>query len=371
MENINKMLNKLNFDEFTPSTITIMAHRKMGVFDIDTIFKTTKLREIYIAIPKVRGRRQKRSPSIIPDFNETDTNQNWSVISEQVLTLGFIEKNLYNLDLEKISKYQVEYGILGKKELLKYRDVIHFNKVVESERGRELVKEINESKTGDIIFIKSNKGRRGTHPDPNKQNVASFRNTVTIIMFIFDKFINLKVYSTGKIQCTGCPSFEYATTAVRILIDSLGIDDISLYFVIDMINIRFELGCEIDREEINTSINMFEDEIAHSFYEPTKYSGVNIKYKSSGNDADVMLYTKKGEWCLQKLTYSDFTDVFIQKKCTDCGKFCKQCNTIHTFLVFHSGIVIMSSSKRTKYRREIFDRFVNFIKTNSQTIVRN
>ena len=80
--------------------------------------------------------------------------------------------------------------------------------VVRKKRGRkkkDVIEDINNSvPSGSIISVKYQDKLRGVELKPKKKQTKYFRNAVTIIMSMDNKFINLKVSTNGKFQVTGC-----------------------------------------------------------------------------------------------------------------------------------------------------------------------
>ena len=227
-------------------------------------------------------------------------------------------------------------------------------KVVKKKRGRKkknLVESINNTvESGSIISIKYQDELRGVELKPKKPNKKFFRNAVTIIMSIDNKFINLKISKNGKFQVTGCKKFEHCKTAI-INLFSIIIKDINNYLFeyndkIDilfnnvMTNKDFSMGFQVKREKLDSIIN---NDTSHNSLLETSfgYTGINLKMhlntNISRNFSCMSIDTKSGE--IKEYTM-DYDNYF--KKLSDKERE-KETKRRHvTFLIFQSGNVIMS-----------------------------
>ena len=173
-----------------------------------------------------------------------------------------------------------------------------------------------------------------------KKSKTSFRNAVNIILKINSKFINLKLSKRGNFQITGCKNKLECFAAVQYLIHLLlktcaccmvsCPEEVTIYFYTVMTNLVFNCGFQIDRKKLSHIIN--QDKNFYNLFETNfGYTGMNIKLplEKSMFPSEIPYYTydvKKNEWKVGSCAF----DKPSQKK-----KF-------NTFLIFHSGKIIMS-----------------------------
>jgi len=300
------------FDGIPVSTKTFVVVTNL-IFDIDKLFEYLPCMD-YVLIPKKRGRKKKIEPD--------DPNKN--IPSGSIITL----------------EYQ--------------------NKI----RGVDLKKKNNEKKNKE-------KKKRGTY----------FRNSITIVMIIDNKKINFKVSRNGKFQMTGCKYDIQSEKCVKYIWGyinkSTGIYNIQenlvpnkqndniqkslkIIFIPAMRNIDFALNFFVDREKLdeyfNTSTNY------HSLLETSfGYTGVNIKIPIVKSIYNLML--KKIEFVNNDwldpvfVPYIEYLDMLSEK---DASKKLKK-QRYNTFLVFHSGKVIMSGMEET-FMKDVYYEFLDIIR---------
>jgi TATA-box binding protein (TBP) (component of TFIID and TFIIIB) len=208
---------------------------------------------------------------------------------------------------------------------------------------------------GSIITIKYENEIRGVElkPKKNKQGKKKkwFRNSITVVI-ILDKPINFKICRNGTFQMTGCKSHSHAEECIKYtwkyMKDNKEIyslshgDTLESMFIPSMRNIDFSLGFLVDREKLNQYMST-QDKI-HCLLETSfGYTGVNIKIPIDKDIClmDVKQLTYKPEddtWSEEWKTYEDYLNTLSEKeketKLSD--------KRFNTFLVFHSGKVIMS-----------------------------
>ena len=337
------------------TTMTIMAKTDY-TFDIKQIFDKIPIYDDYIVIKKVKGRRQKRNPVIIPGFNENNIKKysNWDIISQQNnLSEEFIERNVDKVNWKIISFYQTH---LSKEFLFKYRKRVYWNKVIENERGEKIVEELNQLKSGVILCAKHKFDIKGIPPVHKKKINKSFLNSTTIIIYSIDKFITCKLYS-NCIHCTGCKSKEHAFVAIQTICNMLDIDDISFNINIIMHNRSFIINKQhiISLEKISTFFNKnISDNHWRSFYNPDEYPGASIQYIPSEETKEcIYLLHKRGcDWVYD----TEYKDVSYYEKETNKNK-----NVGYKFTIFHTGKISISISRNTIIQDEIFLHFIKYI----------
>ena len=328
----NNLASKLVFQDFDTiqvSTKTFIVVTNMTL-DIDKLFDYLPLVE-YILVPKRRGRKKKNEPA--------DPNK----------------------DIQDGSIITLEYQ----------------NKI----RGVDLKKKKKKKKD-------------------NKKRGNYFRNSVTIVMIMDSKKINFKVSRNGKFQMTGCKKDNQAEDCVKCIWkyikDSTGIfkiegqeldtdtdtdtdvdtededsnvipkpiyknsPNLKVIFIPAMRNIDFGLNFFVDREKLDEYFNMCTNH--HSLLETSfGYTGVNIKIPINKSIEELQL--KQIEYTNEKwlepiyVPYANYLDMLSPK---DVAKKLKK-QRYNTFLVFHSGKVIMSGMEST-FMKNIYYEFLDIIR---------
>ena len=191
-------------------------------------------------------------------------------------------------------------------------------------------------------------------------------------MLMEDKRINYKVSRNGKFQMTGCKKDEHAEKCVKVfweyIKDSKDIYEfvsnsnksLKAIFIPAMRNIDFSLNFLVDREKLDEHFNLYTD--YNSLLETSfGYTGVNIKIPVVKPIRDLQLKQLgyvKGEWVDPVyVPYDDFLDMLPEK---EKQKKLKQ-KRYNTFLVFHSGKIIMSGMEAT-FMKNIYYEFLSIIR---------
>lgn len=211
-----------------------------------------------------------------------------------------------------------------------------------------------------------------------------FRNSISVVI-IFDKKINFKICKNGTFQMTGCLSHRHAEMCVQYVWNFIKHDP-TLYkyklgntltpeentlvvlYVPSMRNIDFPLNFLVDREKLNQYILMHQQKF-HCLLEPSfGYTGVNVKIPLVEDITKLSIvkktYAPKYEkWVRTKTTYQEYLDSLSRKEAN--FKLNKQ--RYNTFLVFHSGKVIMSGLI-ADYMRNIYYYFLGIIKESYEFI---
>jgi len=215
------------------------------------------------------------------------------------------------------------------------------------------------------VVLKKKKKKDGKSTD-------YFRNSVTIVMVIDGKKINFKISNNGKFQMTGCKKDTHAERCVKYIwnyikdtkdIYTLGENEsFKAIFIPAMRNIDFSLGFILDREKLDEYFNTF-TQYCSLLETSIGYTGVNIKIpvKKAITDLSIKeLVYKESDWMVPKtIPYQTYLDTLKPKerqKKLDKERF-------NTFLVFHSGKVIMSSMCE-EFARDTYYEFLDIIKNN-------
>ena len=215
-----------------------------------------------------------------------------------------------------------------------------------------------EKKKGDLSHKKSKTPR------------SSFRNVVNLILRTGGRFINLKLSTHGNLQITGAKDkikvydavcyllFVIQKTCPEIVVDWK--NNIEVIFRTVMTNIVFSVNYLIDKKKLNNVI-----QTSTNFYNLVEtsfgYTGMNIKIPVEKN-----LLSSQASKCIkidfeaQKHELSDKTVSLHFKK---NQKF-------NTFLVFHSGKILMSGIDEETMLSD-FHLFQNFLSIQKQNIEEN
>lgn len=219
------------------------------------------------------------------------------------------------------------------------------------------------------------KAKFGQTIKENNQSVIHtgrpFRNSMTIDIFVIDKFVNCKVTRNGVFQMTGCRSDEHAQKCVETIWKNY-IRDSSFYtftrgncieimFVPHMSNIDFELGFRINRDRLNKcAIYLPEpDKNYLPQFEPMRHPAVNIKFPYEGDismiDMTTMSIPDDEPIVFGHKHYKYYLDTQSLKKRNE--KLSRKVS----FLVFLSGKVIMSGGLCQKKSERAFYDFIQFV----------
>lgn len=280
-----------------------------------------------------------------------------------VSTKTFIIMSNLSLDIRALYKYlpTTDYIIIPKRRGRK-------KKVAAVDPNKDI-------KNGSIITLEFEGEFRGVllkkkKPKTDKKRNNWFRNSITVVMIMDNKKINFKVSKNGMFQMTGCKHDLQADKCIRQMWEYIKTDNsiytipegqpLSLIFIPAMRNIDFCLGFQIDREALDEYFNTHTD--YYSLLETSiGYTGVNIKIPvgipitSLILDKSVYL-PEKNEWVPQKISYNDYLSLLSLKdkqKRLDKERY-------NTFLVFHSGRVIMSSLCEA-FARDCYYEFLNIV----------
>ena len=122
---------------------------------------------------------------------------------------------------------------------------------------------------------------------PRKKKVKKiFYNQATIHVYRDGKIMNVKLFNNGKIQITGLKKVQQGYDLINDLIAyfknyTILKEDVKIInYSIPLINSDFDLGFEINRENLHKEIV---EQGLYSSYEPCIYPGVNIKYFMNNN----------------------------------------------------------------------------------------
>jgi TATA-box binding protein (TBP) (component of TFIID and TFIIIB) len=213
---------------------------------------------------------------------------------------------------------------------------------------------------GSVIFAQKKREFRGSFiKDKTKKSEKYFLHSVTIVLALENnKKINVKVSSNGKLQITGCKQESHYINTVAILLEimktievmtnekvyELQGNKVTAIFNTVMQNMDFNIGFHICRDKLDNFINRSTD--FRSVYEiSVSTSGVNIKVPSKeSNDQELLAIdynVENYDITKRQVPYQTYCDLLEEKEKRKESK--KEKERLHTFLVFASGSIIMSS----------------------------
>ena len=244
--------------------------------------------------------------------------------------------------------------------------------VIPKKRGRRKktpILDLNKDiKYGSFISVEFKDKLKGSNLKKNKKK-KWFRNSFTIIVML-DKKINFKICKNGTFQMTGCKNNQHAIECIKQIWKRIkgnkeiykftNKDDTTIKSMLipAMRNIDFNLGFNIDREKLAkymSSQSKFYCLLETSF----GYTGVNIKIPIKDKISDMKIFLiseKNNEFNIQQSKYSEYLKTISEKQRNNKLNMKKY----NTFLVFHSGKVIMSGST-SEFMKETYYDFINTI----------
>lgn len=260
-----------------------------------------------------------------------------------VSTKTFIVKTNLVIDLKKLFEYLpvTDYVMMPKKRGRKKK--INFE-----ENNKDVV-------NGSIITMKYENQVKGVDlkiRKSKKKKSKWFRNSFTVVIVIDYKPVNFKICQNGMFQITGAKFDSQAEDCIKFIWSLIREEEGNIYsfskgssleaiFIPAMRNIDFSLGFHVDREKLTKYMNSQTE--FHSLLETSfGYTGVNIKFPIKDDIRDMVLKKltfKEGAVVESSMTYGDYLCELPEKE--QLKKLKK--NRYTTFLVFHSGKVIVSS----------------------------
>lgn len=239
----------------------------------------------------------------------------------------------------------------------------------------------NTLNDGDIITVKHKSQVRGIElkkkktiaPGANERGKFYFLNCTSVVMFIIDKFVNFKIHNNGKFQVTGCKDDIHAEECIKhiwIHIQKLhsSIGDVckitseipKAIFKTAMINVDFNIGFRIHRENLDSWINSYTN--YQSLLETSfGYTGVNIKMECGEPTDQLFLCLEFDEDNVNNVEESLVKNIEYLNMLNDKDKSKElKKKKFHTFLVFHSGNIILSSRFLNEMEK-VYHKFVDIM----------
>lgn len=263
---------------------------------------------------------------------------------------------------------------------------------VEKKRGRKKKSLVEQPPQilpeGSITGSQNGKDVRGYFPNNRKKKAkkAFFLHSTSLALSLdVNKFINVKISRNGKFQITGCKTDEHAIKTIKYVYQHICMAEIisnieikrfknendntvTCVFNTVMQNLDYNVGFNISREKLNTFIN--ENTDFCSIYEGSISTGVNIKIKSEEPYDSILnkLYysydvnTEEEKTMIEQVDYTEYLNLMEEREIKKENKKDKR----HTFLVFASGSIIMSS--RGPMMKKVFKDLIELLEENKNLI---
>jgi hypothetical protein len=278
---------------------------------------------------------------IIDNSNNIKPFEEVGISTQTVIAISNIQ-----IDLDKFFKYIpiTEYIQQEKKRGRKKRNYISVDNT----------KKLPE---GSVILIQRKKEHRGCLLK-SKKNSTFFLHSVTVVLVLENnKFINVKVSSNGKFQITGCKYQSHFVNTMYLLFKKMeeiqemtgeccykfihSDNTFRVVYNVVMQNIDFNIGFNIRRDKLDRFINKYTEFV--SIYQSSIHPTLIVKVSSEKINEDQLIefyYDRiektKGTRNVPYSTYLNQLDEKERKKESNTDKH-------HTFLIFATGSIIMSS----------------------------
>lgn len=362
-------------------------------------FESQNIKEdVYPVVKKITTRNGKqRLHAIICDSQNKGNNSkplvDFSDVPVSMITI--VATTNLNIDADKFLEYipVTDYVITKKKRGRKKK-----NQPDDPNRDIPIGSVITLEK-GDVLRGVALKIRNGTDK-PFKHAVSA------TIVIERDKKIHVKISKNGTFHLAGCKSIKHAVECVKhfysLMIETeewtgetiftykskVGLvdetEDSSDEYVSDtkneeietngltaifravMVNLDWNMGYKIHRKCLHKFITFKTDDF-RSIYEASLRPSVTIKIKmNDGYDEQLnrLQITSEGTIIEDTILFSEYYNALTEKQKKDLNK--KNQDKYHTFLVFASGSIIMSTAG--KEMAEIFYRLIRLLINNRKHI---
>lgn len=347
---------------------------------------------------KMTKSQLKKQKKIIQTSIENDIAKFPLYSSMEISTKTIIAVSNFNINIDLFYKYVpiTPYIVIPKKRGRKTKGIV-VNLNEDIPKG-SIISAINVNNTLRGVKIKTKK------PVEEKKGKDFFRHSVSIItMLNSSKSINTKVSHHGKFQLTGCKSKQHAICAVNYIysymkkIEELtGEEIITLKTLIEedennniifsenepqiifntvMKNFDFNIGYKICREKLDEFFNDPENDTQfYSIYEADTNNECNIKHKATNPYNEFLTRIVMSEniekneiqidhsflinpiiHLVDHVPFDRFVSFLTEKDKKELQKKIKKKQ--HSFMVFHSGSIILSGSG--KELEELYNKFMS------------
>lgn len=235
-------------------------------------------------------------------------------------------------------------------------------------RKRKDIAIVPESvKSGSVLSAKYEGNTRGVSFTKSK---CAFKNSITLVVDIFGKKINMKLSKNGRFQITGNNNDDHIEECVKTIWSFIKTQNIytlrngsefKATYWSSMTNFKTNIGFRIDRQLLNTYINE-NTEYVSVFETSSGSASVNIKIPLKFDDLELRtIHEKNDVWERGVVSYNDVIT-------GEVGKLKNKDNRLVSFLVFHTGEVIMTSIDKG-VMKPYFEKFMSIIEECKDKII--
>jgi TATA-box binding protein (TBP) (component of TFIID and TFIIIB) len=317
----------------------------------------------------VDGKKNKDLKSIVKSDGTIKNFEEIAISTKTVIGISNLKINLekfYNyMPITDYTPPQKKRGRKRRIQIATTSNNIPFGSIISIQRKKEV--------RGAILKTKKKSSNISDEEDtPRPANEKDyFLHSVSLVVVLDDnKQINIKVSSNGKLQITGCKCDDHFIQAVisvyktmievekwtgEILFTLNG--DLEVVFNTVMQNMDFNVGFRINRYKLDKYINQYTNYC--SIFEGSLSTGVNIKVRSDPDVYPKILKIRYSNGELERFytSFEEYKTLLDKKKETKKDKH-------HTFLVFASGSIIMSS--RGSEMKEVYDSLIDILTNNRE-----
>lgn len=227
--------------------------------------------------------------------------------------------------------------------------------------------------SGSIIFAGYGAQTKGVSP---KGSTRTFKNSISIVMVIKQRLVNFKLTQNGRFHITGNNDDYYIEKCIKHMwkliqqypaIYTLNGTCMRVTVWPSMVNMKTNVGFRLDRQRLNDYVNNHTQYI--SMFETSSGSAsVNIKMPLEVERLVLnTLVCRSGKWVRGTTETAIEPRPVSRKKLSGC-KMTTMSGRFVTFLVFHTGEMIMSSLDR-QVMQPYFDKFCHILDACRENII--
>jgi hypothetical protein len=227
--------------------------------------------------------------------------------------------------------------------------------------------------SGSIIFAGYGNKTKGVSP---KGSTSTFKNSITIVMVIKQRLVNFKLTQNGRFHITGNNDNYHIEKCIKHMWkfiqqypDIYTIDGTSVKVTVwpSMVNMKTNVGFRLDRQSLNTYVNT-QTEYISMFETSSGSASVNVKMPLQAAPLTLNTLTyRSGKWVRGTTVVNMDTISKPRPKpkhgqllSFKGGKMSDMSGRFVTFLVFHTGEIIMSSLDE-QLMEPYFNKFVEIL----------
>ena len=221
------------------------------------------------------------------------------------------------------------------------------------------------AENGSIISIKNLYRIRGIVFNKKK----GFNNSITVVMWFNKNTINVKLFE-DKMQMSGIMNFGFAEQIFILLFENMHhLIDIpkrpTVVFAEAMVNVNFNIGCEINRQILDSYIVTLDSDFKSVYETSVGYEGVIIKLPLEQHNHALHSIYLDDIWIQERISFNNYRKNWLTE---DEVYDMENVKAYHTFIVFRSGNV-MFSSKVLLEMESVFNKFCQLIKDSGSIII--